>query len=185
MEYKSTKDEKFDSIYRSCALDVYHAALYIARNETLAEEVTQQAFVNFYEHFENVKPEFAKTYLIHSVQNLLSNYFRDSKWEVQSKEEDEKQVVEPATESVEEVFFQNKRKRMERQLGRDIVSEVKEKNVNWFQILYMRFYMDKSYDEISEELGISKDVLYARLRRAKLWIQKKYKAKFGDIADMS
>ena len=52
MEYESTKEEKFDSIYRSYAKDVYRACLHISQNEDLAQEMTQQAFVNFYERFE-------------------------------------------------------------------------------------------------------------------------------------
>lgn len=185
MKYESTKEEMFDSIYRSYELEIYHAALYIAKDEVLAEEITQQAFVNFYERFDKINLTYAKTYLVHSVQNLLNNHFRDAKWEVQSEEDEEKPIIEPATESLEEKFFENRRKHMERQLGRVIFSEVKEKNESWFEILHMRFYMDKSYDEISEELGITKEVLYSRLHRAKNWIQKKYETKFEDITDMT
>ena len=181
MKYGSTKEEMFDSIYRSYELDVYHAALYIAKDENLAEEVTQQAFVNYYERFDKVNPAFAKTYLIRSVQNLLNNHFRDSKWEVQSVEEEDKPIIEPATESLEEVFFENRRRGLERQLGRTIFSDVKEKNENWSEILQMRYYMDKSYDEIAEELGITKEVLYSRLHRARNWIHEEYEAEYEDI----
>ena len=61
MEQKMTKDEMFDSIYRSCAVEVYNACLRVAKSEDLAQEMTQQAFVNFYERFEKVNPESAKS----------------------------------------------------------------------------------------------------------------------------
>ena len=181
MKYGSTKEEMFDSIYRTYELDVYHAALYIAKDEFLAEEITQQAFVNYYERFDKVNPAFAKTYLIRSVQNLLNNHFRHSKWEVQSEEEEDEPIMEPATESLEEVFFENRRRGLERQLGRRIFSEVKEKNEKWSEILHKRYYLEKSYDEIASELGITKEVLYGRLHRAKNWIHEEYEAKFEDI----
>ena len=36
-------------------------------------------------------------------------------------------------------------------------------------------------DEIAEKMGITKEVLYSRLHRAKLWIQKNYKEDFDKI----
>ena len=103
MEQKMTKDEMFDSIYRSCAVEVYNACLRVAKSEDLAQEMTQQAFVNFYERFEKVNPESAKSYLIRSAKNLLFNYFRDTKREVQDEEGAEVLLrKEHATESLEE-----------------------------------------------------------------------------------
>ena len=69
MEYKSTKEEMFESIYRSYEDDVYRACLHLAFDEDLARDMTHQAFVNFYERFDTLEIECVKAYLIRSARN--------------------------------------------------------------------------------------------------------------------
>jgi hypothetical protein len=41
--------------------------------------------------------------------------------------------------------------------------------------------MDKPFDEVAEELNITREVLYSRFYRAKRWIRKKFEARYGDM----
>lgn len=182
MEQKMTKDEMFDSIYRSCAVEVYNACLRVAKSEDLAQEMTQQAFVNFYERFEKVNPESAKSYLIRSAKNLLFNYFRDTKREVQDEEGAEVLLrKEYATESLEESYLREEKRIEEENFSTVILADLQKNYPNGYEVIYRIFYEDKSHDEIAEELGISKDVLYSRLRRVKNWIRKKYRKDYENM----
>ena len=108
MNYEGTKEEKFESIYCSYERDVYRACLHITMDEDLALDMTQQAFVNFYERFETLKVECVKAYLIQSAKNLTYNYFRKLNRELLPSEEDEElSVLEPAIESTEELYFED------------------------------------------------------------------------------
>ena len=190
MKCKSTKDERFDSIYRSCALDVYHACLHFTNDDNLAEEVTQQAFVNFYERLDKMgpdwEPQHLKAYLIHSAKNLACNYYRSANREVpdidEEDAEDAPRLARPGeiVESAEDSYFREREKALAKKLSDDILADLKESHESWYDVFHMMYYSDKTHDEISEELGITKDVLYSRLHRAKRWIHKNYKEKFDD-----
>lgn len=188
MKRRLTKDEIFDSIYESYALDVYHACLHLTKNDDLAQEMTQQAFVKFFECYETNNPKCVKAYLIRIARNLTLNYYRHAKYEVQNidnDEEDDSLKWEPATESLEEAYFQDALREMKVELTADILANLKGHHEGWYEIIHMMFYMEKSHDEIAEELGITKDVLYSRLRRAKLWIRKNYEERFKNIEDLA
>lgn len=182
MEYKSTKEELFDSIYRTYVEDVYRACLYISKNEDLSQEVTQQAFVNYYERFEKVKPECLKAYLIQAAKNLMKNYYRDNRRFVENDENVELPISDSlACESVEDQYIQAEERSAKQKLTWEILEDLKEGHENWYDILYMKYYKDMDYDEIATELNITKDVLYSRIRRAKVWLQKNYRIEFDNI----
>ena len=54
MESKSTKDKKFDSIYRAYKDSIFKVAMHYAKCEDLANEITQKTFFQLYIYFENV-----------------------------------------------------------------------------------------------------------------------------------
>lgn len=182
MEYKSEKDKLFDSIYRTYEADVYRACLYISRDQYLSQDVTQQAFLNFYERFEETQPQCIKAYLIQSAKNLLKNHYRDNKRFVENDENGDIPFADDlTTESIEEQYIEEEARIMKRKLTDEILVDLKESHESWYEILYMMYYRDMNHDQIVTELEISKEVLYSRLRRAKVWIQKNYKIEFEDM----
>ena len=184
MNYEGTKEEKFESIYCSYERDVYRACLHITMDEDLALDMTQQAFVNFYERFETLKVECVKAYLIQSAKNLTYNYFRKlNRGLLPSEEDEELSVFEPAIESTEELYFEDVRKMMIKTLTDEIMEDLKENHENWYVVLHRMFFLDMTHEEIAAELGLTKDVIYSRLHRAKLWIQKNYKNHIKKLTD--
>lgn len=182
MNGKLTKDEMFESIYRSCEEDVYRACLHLTMDEDLACEMTQQAFVNFYERFDTIEVECAKAYLISSAKHLLYNYYRKTSREWKPDENDEElQALEPTVESVEEQYFESVRRMMEKKLSDEILMDLRERHENWYEVIYRLFFLDMTHEEAAADLGITKDILYSRLHRAKLWIQKNYKENFEKV----
>ena len=184
MECKSTKDEMFEDIYASYEKDVYRACLHLSGDEALAADMTQQAFVNFYERFEITKVENAKAYLIRSARNLMYNYYRDTRREWKPTEEEEG-VLETTlvTEGVEKMYFEDVQRAMAKELSDEIMEDLKAHHESWYEILHMLIFLEMNHDEIAEKLGITKDVLYSRLHRAKMWIQKNYKENFDTMTD--
>lgn len=184
MECKSTKDEMFEEIYMSYEKDVYRACLHLTTDEALAADMTQQAFVNFYERFDTTKVEFAKAYLIRAAKNLLYNYCRNTQKEWRPTEEEES-ILETTlvAESVEEMYFEDVQKTLAKELSDEIMEDLKAHHESWYEILHMMIFQEMSHDEIVETLEITKDVLYSRLYRAKTWIQKNYKEKYDTMTD--
>ena len=78
---KAELDRAFEELYRTHLRDVYSYAYYRVGNHHDAEDLTEQAFLQAYRHFERARRESngrpLRPWLIRIAHNLASNYFRD------------------------------------------------------------------------------------------------------------
>ena len=78
---KAELDREFEALYREHLRDVYSYAYYRIGNHHDAEDVTEQAFLQAYRHFERARRESdgrpMRPWLIRIAHNLASNYHRD------------------------------------------------------------------------------------------------------------
>jgi RNA polymerase sigma-70 factor (ECF subfamily) len=78
---KAELDRAFEELYRSHLRDVYSYAYYRVGNHHDAEDLTEQAFLQAYRHFERARRESngrpLRPWLIRIAHNLASNYHRD------------------------------------------------------------------------------------------------------------
>src|SRR5919204_6641132 len=78
---KAELDREFEALYRAHLRDVYSYSYYRVGNHHDAEDVTEQAFLQAYRHFERARRESngrpLRPWLIRIAHNLASNYHRD------------------------------------------------------------------------------------------------------------
>ena len=78
---KAELDRDFEELYRAHLRDVYSYAYYRVGNHHDAEDLTEQAFLQAYRHFERAQREShgrpLRPWLIRIAHNLASNYHRD------------------------------------------------------------------------------------------------------------
>src|SRR5512145_311303 len=78
---KARLDAAFTELYRAHLRDVYSYAYYRVGNHHDAEDLTEQAFLQAYKHFERARRESQgrpmRPWLIRIAHNLASNYYRD------------------------------------------------------------------------------------------------------------
>ena len=78
---KEKLDGEFSELYRDHLRDVYSYAYYRVGNHHDAEDLTEQAFLQAYRHFERAQRESdgrpLRPWLIRIAHNLASNYHRD------------------------------------------------------------------------------------------------------------
>jgi RNA polymerase sigma-70 factor (ECF subfamily) len=78
---KAELDRAFEELYRTHLRDVYSYSYYRVGNHHDAEDVTEQAFLQAYRHFERARRESngrpLRPWLIRIAHNLASNYHRD------------------------------------------------------------------------------------------------------------
>ncbi len=78
---KAELDRAFEELYRAHLRDVYSYAYYRVGNHHDAEDLTEQAFLQAYKHFERARRESngrpLRPWLIRIAHNLASNYHRD------------------------------------------------------------------------------------------------------------
>lgn len=182
MEFRTAKEESFDKLYRSYADNIYKVCLHLTENEDLAQDIMQQTFINAYDYFEDVNPNCIYAYLVRAAKNLIYNYQRDSKREISTEMiYEEGHPEELASESLEEAYLQHEKESLQENLSVRILEDLREKNEDYYKILMMIFFYNKSHDEISKELGVTKEVLYSRIRRAKLWVRKHYMKDYEEL----
>jgi len=78
---KAELDRAFEDLYRAHLRDVYSYSYYRVGNHHDAEDLTEQAFLQAYRHFERARRESdgrpLRPWLIRIAHNLASNYHRD------------------------------------------------------------------------------------------------------------
>ncbi len=78
---KAELDRAFEEFYRSHLRDAYSYAYYRVGNHHDAEDLTEQAFLQAYRHFDRARRESdgrpLRPWLIRIAHNLASNYYRD------------------------------------------------------------------------------------------------------------
>lgn len=177
---KKTKDEMFEEIYRTYQNDVYKISWYYTKDEYIAQDIAQKTFYKFYLHFENVNLEKIRSYLLRCARNLSYNWLRDMKHE-QGDYIDNIPEESAILLSAEDEYIKDESRTARKMFASEILQKVWEENESWYDILNLIYCLDKSHDEAARELGMSRDVLYNKLYRAKRWIRKHFEEQFLEL----
>jgi RNA polymerase sigma-70 factor (ECF subfamily) len=158
---KAELDRAFEDLYRAHLRDVYSYAYYRVGNHHDAEDLTEQAFLQAYRHFERAQRESdgrpLRPWLIRIAHNLASNYHRDRA----RKPTAALDAVEPpshphATERVVEG----------REQLREVIDRLDELPEDRRDALIMRFALGMSNREIARALGRTDGATKVLIHRA-------------------
>jgi len=158
---KAELDREFEDFYRAHLRDVYSYSYYRVGNHHDAEDLTEQAFLQAYRHFDRARRESngrpLRPWLIRIAHNLASNYHRDRS----RRPEAALDAVEPpshphGTEQIVEA-------REELRLVMDRLQRLSEDRR---EALIMRFALGMSNREIARALGRSDGATKVLLHRA-------------------
>ena len=158
---KAKLDRDFEQLYRDHLRDVYSYSYYRVGNHHDAEDLTEQAFLQAYRHFERALRESngrpLRPWLIRIAHNLASNYHRDRARRPQSPLDNSDPIAAPhGTERIVE--------------GREELKEVMD-NLEHLpddrrEALIMRFALDMSNREIARALGRTDGATKVLIHRA-------------------
>jgi RNA polymerase sigma factor (sigma-70 family) len=147
-------DRAFDSLYRVHRPQVYSYALAILRNPHDAEDATQTTFLKaLYALDRGMDPRETGSWLIGITKNVCRDRFRDAK---------RQPIGEPIGEWVKAQEPQDPRFAFE-----DLCREILALSPRQRRILVMREFEGRSFEEISQELGITAAAAQALLVRAR------------------
>jgi RNA polymerase sigma-70 factor (ECF subfamily) len=160
-ESKAELDRAFEQLYRDHLRDVYSYSYYRVGNHHDAEDLTEQAFLQAYRHFERARRESngrpLRPWLIRIAHNLASNYHRDRARRPTAALD----AVEPpshphGTERVVEG----------REELREIMEHLEELPEDRREALIMRFALGMSNREIARALGRTDGATKVLIHRA-------------------
>lgn len=181
MEYKMIKDEKFNRIYRTYQNDVFKISLYYTKDEYISQDITQKVFYQFFLHLDNVKKDSIRAYLIRSARNLSYNWLRDTKREVNGDLLDIIPEENVPQYSTEDEYIRDEEERERKVFVAMLMERLREENESWYDVVNLVFCMEKPHDLAAKELGITREVLYNRLYRAKKWLRKKFEDEYNKL----
>jgi RNA polymerase sigma-70 factor (ECF subfamily) len=158
---KAELDRAFAELYRDHLKDVYSYAYYRVGNQYDAEDLTEQAFLQAYRHFDRARRESdgrpLRPWLIRIAHNLALNFYRDRSRRPQTPLEYADPIpAQHGTEAVAE--------------GREELRQVIERLDNLpddrRDALIMRFALGMDNREISRALGRSDGATKVLIHRA-------------------
>jgi len=158
---KAELDRAFEDLYRAHLRDVYSYAYYRVGNHHDAEDVTEQAFLQAYRHFERARRESngrpLRPWLIRIAHNLASNYHRDRS----RRPEAALDAVEPPSHphGTEQIVEGREQLRL-------VLDRLHRLSDDRRDALIMRFALDMSNREIARALGRSDGATKVLLHRA-------------------
>jgi len=158
---KAQLDSEFDALYRAHLRDVYSYSYYRVGNHHDAEDLTEQAFLQAYRHFERARRESGgrpmRPWLIRIAHNLAANHHRDRSRRPESNIE----AVEPPAHphSTERVVEGREDLRM-------VLRKLDGLPEDRREALIMRFSLGMSNREIARALGRSDGATKVLIHRA-------------------
>ena len=160
-EAKAKLDRDFESLYRDHLRDVYSYSYYRVGNHHDAEDLTEQAFLQAYRHFERAQRESngrpLRPWLIRIAHNLASNYHRDRARRPQAVLDNVEPIAAPhGTERIVEGREELKR----------VMSHLDQLPGDRREALIMRFALGMDNREIARALGRTDGATKVLIHRA-------------------
>ena len=157
----------FEELYLSHRQTMVYVANQILHDQSLAEDVTHDAFLRIINHLEKISdPHCHKTrsFVVLIVRNIALDYYRKSKRLAETSYDDIEHIFEDENLNPAELFEQCE----ERECFRKLASKLKP---IYAEVLGLRYSFEYSDIEIAELLGISHDTVRTRLHRARKQLQ--------------
>ena len=158
---KARLDADFSELYKAHLRDVYSYAYYRVGNHHDAEDITEQAFLQAYRHFERAQRESngrpLRPWLIRIAHNLASNYYRDRARRPVANIE----AVEPPAHPHETERVVESREEL-----RQVIARLDDLPDDRREALIMRFALDMDNREIARALGRSEGATKVLIHRA-------------------
>lgn len=158
---KAVLDAEFTELYRTHLRDIYSYCYYRVGHHQDSEDITEQAFLQAYRHFERARREAngrpLRPWLIRIAHNLCANYHRDRARRPQTTLEDAGPLVAPhGTAEIAE----------HREEVRRVLAGVANLPNDRREALIMRFALDMDNREIARSLGRSDGATKVLIHRA-------------------
>jgi RNA polymerase sigma-70 factor (ECF subfamily) len=158
---KAELDRAFSDFYRGHLRDVYSYAYYRVGNHHDAEDLTEQAFLQAYRHFDRARRESdgrpLRPWVIRIAHNLASNYYRDRSRRPQTPLEN----ADPIAARHDTVSIAEGREEL-----RQVMANLERLSDDRREVLIMRFALGMDNREIARALGRSDGATKVLIHRA-------------------
>lgn len=150
------KEKQFEIIYTEHIDGIYRFCLYKTSDSRQAEDLTQEAFIRFWNYIgEGKEVESVKSFLYQIARNLITDYYRKKK--AVSLDNLQEQGFETSGNDAENIINES-----EKNIALETIKKLDEK---YRDIVYMRLVEDMEMKEIAKSLGITVNNTTVRFHR--------------------
>lgn len=170
------KNERFTMVYKRYEDLVFWYAKKRLSNEELSKECVKQVFMKYYEHIDTVSEEMIKPWLLTCCKNEIIDYFRriERRKGFENIDAPEVEVHVCSKDNAEYII-----ERLHQEAFKEeVLAAVRKKNESWYEIIQAVCVEEMTQEEAAQHLGISQEVLRAKLYRARKFIRKKFRDKY-------
>lgn len=147
MDKRTALEEQYDKIYRYCYFKVHR--------QEVAEDITQETFLKFYERFGHYGNEWTLQYLYRIAHNLCVDEYR-------------KPVMEQLSDEMSDESHEDKM--LTKLVIREALSELSEEEK---EILLLRYVNEVPVSVICKMFQLSRFALYRKIKKAIKKLQNK------------
>ena len=145
--------------YESKLLRYIQRILYISTED--AEDILQEVFLKAYRNINSYNPKYSFSNWIYRIaHNEAISFLRKKKISISNTEDEDIFDRIPSEEDIEDDFLES----VKSSEVRDILSKLDRK---YREVLVLRFFEEKEYNEISEILDISSGTVASLINRGK------------------
>lgn len=150
------EEATFSSIFREYATSLHNYLFYKTGNESLAQDLTQEAFARLWKNCAKVIYQTAKGYVFKTANNLLLNEYEHQKVVMKFQQ----QV--PSSTTKEDPAFVLEEQQLKEALEQAIATLPEKQRV----VFLLSRIEKKTYQEIADMLGISRQAVEKRIYKA-------------------
>ena len=178
MEIQAKDCEGFKRVYNAHKELIFKTAMKYSDNYYIAQEITQNTFLQLYINFDTYDMEYTVKWLVKSVKNAAYNYSKKAVREIPDENITLTSDLSEFSESAEDVLLKEIRDKKIAELKEDILGSLYKVNERWYDAVTMVYCLNGNQQEVADKLGVSIEVLHSVLYRARNWIKKNYKEQY-------
>jgi RNA polymerase sigma factor (sigma-70 family) len=173
---KNGDESAFEKIIKKYKKPLQFTIYNIVKNEEVAEDLALETFMKVFINIQNYKEDYSfSTWLFTIATNLSIDYTRRKKhirFKTQNNDADENisgiyiETIENKTVESPETYLI---KENQRKILLKLIDKLKPA---YKKIIELRFFEEKSYKEIADEMGITVSMVKTNLHRAKKQLKK-------------
>ncbi len=181
-EAREGDEQSYKRLVNKYERALYYHILKMVKDKEQVEDLVQEAFVKAFDNLESYNTNYAfSTWLYRIATNHTIDYLRKKKLQTLSIDKPRKTKSGEMEMQLEDQSSQTDRSIIRKQRQNIVQDAIDELPVKYRKVIRLRHMEEKSYQEISEELGKPLGTVKAHIFRAREMLYKSLKDKRGQF----
>lgn len=181
-EAREGDEQSYKRLVNKYERALYYHILKMVKDKEQVEDLVQEAFVKAFDNLESYNTNYAfSTWLYRIATNHTIDYLRKKKLQTLSIDKPRKTKSGEMEMQLEDHSAQTDRSIIRKQRQNIVQDAIDELPVKYRKVIRLRHMEEKSYQEISEELGKPLGTVKAHIFRAREMLYKSLKDKRGQF----